>query len=87
MILNLFEIVDLLEKVMNCFPRNTHKRNFVQIKGLVTPLGLSTSGVQKSVDAKLGFPDAMPGSRMETANEGIYECNSQLMLVVEAEVC
>lgn len=56
-----------------------------QVKGSVTPLELSTSGIQKSMDAKLRSPNAMPVSRMGTANEGIYGCNSQLM--VEAGAC
>lgn len=56
----------------------------IQVKGLVTPLELST-GMQKSMDAKLRSPNARPGSRMETANGGIFGCNSQLM--VEAGAC
>lgn len=72
---------------MDPFPRKIHTQNLVQIKGLVTPLGCSTSGVRKSTVAKLRFPKAMPVSRMETTNEGICGCNSQWMLVVEAGAC
>ena len=87
MILNLFGIKHPLEKAMDHLPKKEYTHKTVKIKGLVTPLGLSTWGIQESMDAKLRFPNAMPGSRMETANEGIYGCNSQLVLVVEAGAC
>lgn len=55
----------------------------IQVKGPVTPLELSTFGIQKSMDAKLRSPNAMPVSRMGTANEGIRYMDAP----VEAGAC
>lgn len=69
MILNLFWIIDLLEKAINSFPKKDTK--FCTDKGARDCSKTAISYVQKSTDAKLRFPNAMPGSRMETAT---YSC-------------
>lgn len=74
MILNLFgglkRLLSLGESY-GSFPPRKYMHKTIQVKGPVTPLELSTFGIQKSMDAKLRSPNAMPVSRMGTANEGI----------------